>query len=183
MDAGTQCSLIILELARASSLVRRRLAAPSVLGCASCPAAHNVQANCILLVILKVEKQDSRCYVWSAVLPLYVPTLVCQQPQLAGTNVMIRARSAYEVCKHTEQALHAEVLEDGIDLREIYAENQVPCSPSLHASYPGIRLHLGVNWGSYIGERKHFQRCVQCGRRCQTCCLSLCSATALGDEE
>ena len=48
-----------------------------------------------------------------------------QLSQIAGTNVMIRARSAFDVCKGTEQALHTETLEDGLDKRQIYAEDQV----------------------------------------------------------
>lgn len=41
---------------------------------------------------------------------------------------MIRARCAYEVCKGSAQALHKAVLEDGEDVRRIYAEDQVICS-------------------------------------------------------
>jgi hypothetical protein len=40
---------------------------------------------------------------------------------------MIRSRVAFEVCKNSEQALHTEALEEGMDTRQIYSEDQVAC--------------------------------------------------------
>lgn len=61
---------------------------------------------------------------------------------------MIRARSAFEVCKNTEQALHTAEMEEGMDMRQIYAEDQVPCflSPAscLNSSQMSANTAFGI---------------------------------------
>ena len=61
---------------------------------------------------------------------------------------MIRARSAFEVCKNSEPALHAEELEEGMDTRQIYAEDQVSLMDT-SCSVPGFSMNV--------------QRCVNLG--------------------
>lgn len=56
------------------------------------------------------------------------------QCYITGTNVMIRARAAFEVCKFAE--LNANVGQTGIDTRQIYAEDEISEDMEL-----GTRMH------------------------------------------
>eukprot|EP00892_Ulva_mutabilis_P006100 jgi/Ulvmu1/3862/UM018_0081.1 len=65
---------------------------------------------------------------------------------ITGTNVMIRAKAAFQVCKFASANLAG--LEDGIDRRQIYAEDEISEDIEL-----GSRMHAWGFKSIFVGER------------------------------
>lgn len=63
----------------------------------------------------------------------------------AGTNVMVRARSCFEVCQYAE--LNSEVNSDGEDQRQLFTEDEISEDVVL-----GSRLHAAGFKGVFIAE-------------------------------
>lgn len=68
---------------------------------------------------------------------------------ITGTNVMIRARAAFEVCKFAEMnAAQSGALEGGLDNRQIYAEDEISEDIEL-----GTRMHASGYKAIFISEK------------------------------
>ena len=70
---------------------------------------------------------------------------------ITGTNVMIRARACFEVCKFAEQnetAAASGALEAGVDNRQLYAEDEISEDIEL-----GTRMHASGYKSIFICEK------------------------------
>lgn len=73
------------------------------------------------------------------------------QCYITGTNVMIRARACFEVCKFAELNANvgqSGVLDTGIDTRQIYAEDEISEDIEL-----GTRMHASGYKSIFICEK------------------------------
>ena len=73
------------------------------------------------------------------------------QCYITGTNVMIRARACFEVCKFAEQnetAAASGALEAGVDNRQLYAEDEISEDIEL-----GTRMHASGYKSIFICEK------------------------------
>ena len=90
---------------------------------------------------------------------------------ISGTDVMIRARAAFQVCRHAETNAQADVTRplgaaDTADNRQIYAEDEISEDVEL-----GARMHAYGYKSVIVGERLATGEVRVCWR----CCCSTIS--------
>ena len=76
---------------------------------------------------------------------LYVTDHTDMDCECAGTNVMVRCRSAFEVCKYADA--NAEASEDGEDHRQLFTVDEISEDVVL-----GSRLHAAGFKGVFVAE-------------------------------
>jgi cellulose synthase/poly-beta-1,6-N-acetylglucosamine synthase-like glycosyltransferase len=69
---------------------------------------------------------------------------------ITGTNVMLRARVCFEVCRFAQMnaSANSDALESGIDTRQIYAEDEISEDIEL-----GSRMQAAGYKSIFIGEK------------------------------